>query len=175
MFKWNLSADTWAAIEQEKNEALRLYRLTDIWLANALLKLAREAQKSSPEYGPNDEHYGARLIYGVVPELARRLGIVKLDTREIDWEVRELNGYELRERAGHCLLNTRSSDLPGWVMLSREVANGNPVVYAMDRLCPGVLGDRDDPVTRRLTELAAYRKRSYQGIWTPEMSDTEGA
>jgi hypothetical protein len=169
MFKWNLSLETKAAIERERIEAFRLYRLTNTWLACALVKLAREAQKVSPEYLPEDNTYNARLIYGIVPELARRLGPVKLDMRELDWEIRELSDYELRERAGHCLLNIRDTDLPGWVMLTREVANGNPVLYAMDRLCPGVLGDRDDPVTRRLTEMAEYRKKPYTGVWTPEI------
>lgn len=169
MFKYNLSAETLAAIEQEKNEAFRLYALTDTWLASALLKLAREAQKVSPEKRPDDNTYDARLIYGVVPELARRLGSVKLTMPEIDWEVRELSDYELRERAGHCLLRVQPSDLPGWVMLTREVANGNPIVYAMDRICPGVVGNRDDRVTRRITELAEYRRRPYSGVWTPEV------
>jgi hypothetical protein len=171
MFKWNLSAETLAAIELEKNEAFRLYGLTNSWLASALIKLAREAQKISPEFRPEDNTYNARLIYGIVPELARRLGPIKLEMREIDWEIRELNNYELRERAGYCLLNIRNTDLPGWVMLSREVANGNPVVYAMDRLCPGRLGDKDDPVTKRITELSAYRKKTYTGVWTPDICD----
>jgi hypothetical protein len=33
-----------------------------------------------------------------VPDVARRLGIVKLTTQEIDWEIRELSDYELRVR-----------------------------------------------------------------------------
>lgn len=169
MFKLNLPQETLAAIERERAEALRLYRLTDTWLANALLKLARDAQRVSREYRPEDNTYNARLIYGIVPELARRLGPVKLVMPEIDWEIRELNAYELRERAGHCILNIQDNDMPGWVMLTREISNGNPVVYAMDRLCPGVVGDKDDPVTRRITEIAGYRKTPYSGVWTPEV------
>jgi hypothetical protein len=169
MHKYNLSAETLAAIESEKNEAFRLYALTDTWLASALLKLAREAQKVSPEFRPEDNTYNARLIYGAVPELARRLGTVRLTMPEIDWELRELSDYELRERVGHGLLHVQSSDLPGWVMLTREVANGNPVVYAMDRICPGVVGNRDDRVTRRITELAEYRKKPYNGVWSPDV------
>jgi hypothetical protein len=169
MFKWNLSQEQKDTIERERAEAFRLYGLTNTWLAAALLRLARDAQKISPEYKPDDNTYNARLIYGIVPELCRRLGPVRLETREIDWEIRELNNYELRERAGYCLMNVRDTDLPGWVMLTRETANGNPVVYAMDRICPGIIGDRDDPVVKRLTELAAYRKKPYNGVWTQEM------
>lgn len=169
MFKFNLSEETKIALAVERAEALRHFTLTDTWLAAALLRLARDAQRITPDCKPDDNTYDARLIYGAVPEIARRLGPVKLVTDEIDWEMRELNNYELRERAGNCLLHIRGSDLPGWVMLTREVCDGNPVVFALDRLCPGVLGNRDDALTRRLTEIAAYRKKLFNGVWTPAM------
>lgn len=44
------------------------------------------------------------------------------------------------------------------------------VLYGLDRLCPGRLGDREDPVVRNLTELAACRGRPYDGVWTPAMN-----
>ena len=44
------------------------------------------------------------------------------------------------------------------------------VVYGLDRLCPGRLGDRDDPIVRNLTELAACRQRPYEGVWTPALN-----
>jgi len=169
MFQFNLSPQQKADIERERREALRLYGLTNTWLAHALLNLAREAQKNSPDLRPEDNTYPARLIYGVIPELARRLAPVKLTMPEIDWEIRELSDYELRELAGQCLLRIRDPGYPGWDMLTREVCNGNPVVYAADRICPGVVGNRDDHLTRRITEIAEYRKKPYSGVWTPEM------
>ncbi|MBY0242144.1 MAG: hypothetical protein K2X55_22815 [Burkholderiaceae bacterium] len=105
-----------------------------------------------------------------MPELARRLGVVKLTTNEIDWEIREMSDYELRVRAGHTLKNIGYTILPGWRMLTRDIGNGNMIVYGVDRLCPGRMGDRDDPIVRNLTELAACRRLPYEGIWTPALN-----
>jgi hypothetical protein len=169
-FAFPLSADARARIEHDRREALRLYGLTNPWLASALLNAARQAQAASPHLKPDECTYEARLIWGVVPELARRLGVVKLTTNEIDWQIRELSDYNLRLRAGYTLRNIAYSTRPGWRELSRDIGNGNMVIYAVDRLCPGRLDDRDDPIVRNLSELAACRERPYSGVWTPAMS-----
>lgn len=165
-----LSPEVRARLEQDRREALRLYSLGNAWLASALLAAAREAQAAATYWSPGDLTYDARLIWGIVPELARRLGVVKLTTNEIDWEIRELSDYDLRVRAGYTLKNIGYSTLPGWRQLIRDIGNGNMVVYAVDRLCPGRMGDRDDPIVRNLTELAACRGRPYDGVWTPAMN-----
>lgn len=170
IFKALLSHEARARIDQDRREALRLYSLGDAWLASAILSAARCAQAAAPLRTPDECTYDARLIWGIVPELARRLGVVKLTANEIDWEIRELSNYDLRVRAGHALKNISYSVLPGWSMLTRDVGNGNMVVYALDRLCPGRLGDREDPIVRNLTELAACRRRPYEGVWTPAIN-----
>jgi len=169
-FVFPLSAEARARVEQDRREAQRLYGLGNAWLAAALLAAAREAQAASPERAPDECTYDARLIWGIVPELARRLGVVKLTTNEIDWTIRELSDYQLRVRAGHTLKNISYSTAPGWRLLTRDIANGNAVVYAVDRLCPGRMGDQEDPIVRNLTELAACRGRPYSGVWTPEIN-----
>lgn len=169
-FVFPLSAEARARMEHDRREALRLYGLGNAWLAAALLAAAREAQAASPERKPDECTYDARLIWGIVPELARRLGVVRLTTNEIDWEIRELSAYELRLRAGHTLKNISYSTAPGWRLLTRDIANGNSIVYAVDRLCPGRMGDRNDPIVRNLTELAGCRGRPYSGVWTPALN-----
>ena len=169
MFKLNLPPELQARIEARRAEMERLYGLTDEWLAHALLKLARKAQSLTPRHTPENPTYNSDLIWGLVPELARRLGTVRLTTREIDWEIRDLTDYELRGCVGHTLANIGCSTLPGWDMLTRVPANGNPVVFAVDRLCPGNLADCDDKLTQRLHRLAKSRGTVYGGVWTPEM------
>jgi hypothetical protein len=170
-FRYNLSPVQIDELERVRTETRRLYGLTDTWLANAVLKLVRQAQKAAPALQPEDNTYPARYVYGLVPELVRRLGGVRLDPKEVDWEIRELSDYELRQCTGNCILHLEQWNLPGWDMLTREVANGNPVTFAMDRLRPGTLGDRQDPVTRRIEEIAGYRKKPYNGVWTLELLD----
>jgi hypothetical protein len=169
-FVFPLSDAARARIEQDRREALRLYGLGNAWLAREILSAARAAQAATPHRTPDERTYDARLIWGILPELARRLGVVKLTTNEIDWEIRELSDYDLRVRAGYTLKNIGFTILPGWRQLTRDIGHGNMVVYALDRLCPGRLGDREDPIVRNLTELAACRKRPYNGVWTPEMN-----
>ena len=165
-----LSPEARVRLEYERREALRLYGLGIAWLAAALLAAAREAQAATPRLAPDECTYDARLFWGIVPELARRLGVVKLTTNEVDWEIRELSDYQLRLRAGHALKNVAATDLPGWRLLTRDIGNGNVVLYGLDRLCPGRLGDREDPIVRNLTELAVCRGRPYDGVWTPAMN-----
>ena len=175
MFKLNLSEEVRAEIAQDNAELERLYGLTNQWLASALLKLARQAQASTPQYRPEDPTYNSRLVWGIVPELARRLGTVKLVLGEIDWEIRELSNYDLRLRIGITLANVGTeAHLPGWKMLSKEAVNGNPVVFGIDRLCPGNVTDLDDRLVRRAQEVARYRGVKYSGVWTPEFRKSSG-
>ena len=99
IFNALLSPEARARIEQDRREVLRLYGLGNAWLAAVLLAAAREAQSAAPQLAPGECTYNARLIWGIVPEVARRLGVVRLTTNEIDWESRELSDYELRVRA----------------------------------------------------------------------------
>jgi len=169
MFKFLLSPETRARLEAERTETFRLFGLTDDWLANALLKLAREAQATSTSLRPDTPTYNARLIYGIVPEVARRLGAVNLNQREIDYEIRALSDYGLRVRAGHCIGNIADSNEPGWALLTRDVGFGNPVAFALDRILPGRPGDRDDPINRRVQELAETKRLAYTGSWFPDV------
>lgn len=166
MFKTYLSPESLARMEAERREVARLYRLGDAWLAAALLKLAREAQAAMPERRPDECTYDSRLIWGIVPEIARRLGVIKMKTDEIDWEIRELSDYELRLRTGVTMANIGWRRIPGWEMLSREPANGCPVVFAIDRLCPGRLDDKDDAIVQRLASVARSRGTEFAGTWT---------
>lgn len=78
---------------------------------------------------------------------------------------------ELRERAIGCLSHInpfRSNANTRWTMLLREPANGNPIVYAVDRLCPGNLS-QPDTLVKQLRKIAGYRGAEYDGRWTPAM------
>lgn len=168
MFKIPLSPETRARMAAEESEVRRLYGLTDTWLAAALLKLARAARTSVP-FGPDAMVYESSLLYGLIPELCRRIGTVTLSMVEIDWTHRLMSNYELRRCCGLTLANV-SGRYPGesWALLSREVVHGNPVMLAMDRLCPGVVGDVNDRAMASLESIARVRGIVFDGKWTPE-------
>lgn len=163
-----LSPESLARLDRRQAEVTRMYGLTTPWLASAILKLGRNlrAELAIPL---DDSTYDSSLVWGIIPELVRRLGPVKLDTAEIDWTVRDLSDYELRQRLGNTLKNVSRRRCEGWELLTEEAANGNPLVMAIDRLIPGVVGDNADSLTRSLAEIAGCRGVPFAGIWTPAM------
>jgi hypothetical protein len=168
MFSLKLRPETRARLDEENKEVLRLFSLTDAWLATALLGMSRQARKVAGLAQPDVPTYDSRLVWGILPELARRLGTPRrLVLEEIDWEIRNLSNYELRVRLGHTLYNVRERSLAPWNLLTRIPSNGNPVAIAMDRLHPGTLGDKGDPITKSLEEVCQHRKTAYSGVWTP--------
>lgn len=171
MFKNILSPETRARLEAEEQEALRLYGLGDRWLADALLKLARSARLGM-RWGPHDPVYDSTFVWHVIPEIAKRLGAQNfLPEERGDYRIKAATDAELRERAMGCISHSdpfRNIANARWTMLLREPANGNPVVYAVDRLCPGDLS-QPDTLVKRLREIAGYRGVEYDGRWTPAM------
>lgn len=172
MFKILLSPETRKRIDTETQEISRLFGLTDRWLGEALISLARSARAEVPQLRPDNFIYDDTFVWHVVPEIAHRLGVTQFQAFEReDYEIRRYSNQELRERAGYCLGNISSSCYyakPGWSLLLHESANGNPVVFAVDRLAGGDIKD-PDVITRRLVEIAGYRGVEYAGRWTPSM------
>jgi len=88
-----------------------------------------------------------------------------------DYDINHMSDEKLRERAMGCICNISTSTyykMAGWSLLLREPANGNPVIYAADRLSPGSLS-KPDSIVKRLAEIAGHRKVQFDGVWTPAM------
>ena len=168
MFKIFLSPESRKELEHDRCEARRLHGLTDHWLAAALLKMAREARRSAA-VAPDSGSYSSLLLFALVPELARRLGSVGLQPCEVDPSLQGMPNHKLRLLAGTVLANVDDLRDAAGRLLTREACNGNPVVYAIDRLCPGALGDPEDRLTRSIAEIAGLRDVAYAGTWTLEM------
>ncbi len=167
-FKLRLSPEARLQLEAERTERLRLFGLADRWLALELMKLARQARTERPDVSREAPTYEATLLYYLPAELARRLGETRGDVSDIDWELRELSDYELRLRTGHTLSNVAAwAGGVAFGRLAAEACNGNPLVYAVDRLCPGKPNDAQDPLVRRLSEIARVRSVPFEGVWTP--------
>lgn len=168
-FKFHLSPESRARLEAQYVEISRLAGLTPRWLGAELLRLARRARAECCTYTAFDNVYDAQFVWHGVPELARRLGAGPLSADEVaasDWTA--LSDYALRVRLGHCVANISRTFYywhDAWEILLNEPANGNPVVMGIDYLCPGIPGDKDDPLTRRLVEIAGCRGVPYDGRW----------
>lgn len=172
MFKILLSPQTRKRLDAETREISRLFGLADRWLGEALISLARSARAEAPQLRRDKFIYDDTFVWHVVPEIAHRLGVTQFQAGEReDFEIRRYSNREIRELAGYCLGNISSSSYyakPGWSLLLHESANGNPVVFAVDRLARGDTKN-PDVITRRLVEIAGHRGVEYNGRWTPSM------
>lgn len=172
----NLPTCVQEQLHKDRQEVERLYRLTDPWLAKALLDLARKARQAASHLGPQDVTYDALLVWGLVPELARRLSAsTRLEPAECQLDLRNLQGLELRRRVYYTLSQLASplQHHTSWRLLTRDLPDGNPVVLALDRLAPGQLAERADLLAQRLLEVARARGCAFEGVWTPAFLPAE--
>ncbi len=126
----------------ESREVKRLGGLSDRWLANELLRLARRVRADLPADG--GDGYVGMLLWDVVPEVARRLGAPLLPTESIDHELRVARGDGLRAAVAACLRNVgphllRAAMRPDEpfcpvALLTRPPGEGNPVTMGLDRV-----------------------------------------
>lgn len=169
-FKIQLSAETRKRLVQEEREALRLYGLSDRWLARELIRMARVLRVMRPEFGPHDCVYDASVFWQIVPEIGFRLGERQFEQNErSNPEVRRLSNMALRIVAGISWRNCGAYAYRGTSegrMFFREAVNGSPIVYALDRLA---LPDESDVIARHILEVSRYRNVQSTGIWTPAM------
>lgn len=161
-------------------EMERLYRLSDRWLAEELLRLARRARDEHAEKlgCPNAMTYEASFVWDLAPEVAKRLGATTFRAEEArDWQMREADNAELREIAGAFFSNAslgrwidHKAETPSAVeLLGHEVANGNPVAMGLDRICraPERGCDRHDYVARQIREVSRRRGFDETAEWSP--------
>src|SRR3546814_731879 len=141
-----------AAVQQEVE---RLYGLSDRWLGEALLKLARETRAEFPDLAvnPHGLSYDANFVWHVVPEVAKRLGARNLQPNEgISQNIASMNDDALRCTVGAYLHNIAIDRMGMSVkgprptaaeILAHSLPNGNPVAFAVDRIAPAPLPGED--------------------------------
>lgn len=169
MFTTLLSPASRQKLERLSAERRALYDLDNVGLANALVRMAREAAEQHPEFKPSAPTYEASLLFELIPTLAHRLG-----APEAAGKLLTVDNKELRYRLGNtlsCLSPTYHSFVMS--MLSGEPCNGNPLVYAIDRLQPGDVNDKNDRIAFLTAEVAHSRGTPYNGVWTPEILKSE--
>lgn len=185
-FESRLSPEMKAQIAAERSEVERMWALPDRFLAEDLLRKVREVRRRYPDYftrAPGDMGtYTTSFVWEVIPEIAYRLGATNfLPQERTRPDVRAADGERLRHWLGHCLngmpeireawddaLEDPYAAHP-WHMLTRECQNGNPVVFALDRIEPPS-PEHDDLPARLLREVSYYRGVETTSAWYPAMT-----
>jgi hypothetical protein len=168
-----LSPEIRARLAFQDKEIRRQYALPDRFLAEELLRLAREVRDAHPDLMPQSAEPASRYFWDVIPEIARRLGASKFRSNErcaqavvqkTDEELRKYTGYMLKELPNHLRVHRFDSSL------LHEPINGNPVCLALDRLAPPQSID-SDPIAKSTAGPALSRGVPFSGVWTPALLD----
>jgi hypothetical protein len=179
-----------AQAERMAREAARLHGLGDRFLARALLSLARGARSlhsADLARPPLDRsRYPVFMVWEVAPEIAARLGETSFEPLERKADLSAADGAALREWAWYCV--TRSPSLASkadarvraydpWDMLRHDVANGNPMMIALDRLYPPPEGPISslDPPARHVYMARMSRGLLPAAVWSPHDPQVAGA
>ena len=169
MFKFLLSPQAQAELDFKRAEFARLNALSNEALANELLTLAERALLLNPEVLQLTGTYDNSLISDLIPELGRRLGatlVSKLPGHPD--KVRRLSMRALRSQLGSAVAHaSRNRTGVEWSLLTGEGCNGNPVLFAMDRLCPADLNDPDDMAALSISSIQQVRGVPVTGMWVP--------
>lgn len=179
-----LSPEMRAALDTERAEISRMWSLPDRFLAEDLLRKIRWCRERYPSlFDRKDGYYGdstTSFAWDIVPEIAFRLGagsFAPLERSRAD--VRSADGERLRHWLGHALNGMGFIDdawddggaKPNpWLMLTRDCQNGNPVVFALDRVAPPTNESSDLPA-RLLREVSWHRGFEPVSSWSPALQD----
>ncbi|MBK1666966.1 hypothetical protein CKO28_02770 [Rhodovibrio sodomensis] len=160
----------------EESEIRVLFALPDHLLAVELLRMARVCRQRYPERlsNPHECVYEPSFVWQFIPELAKRLGATDLQPDEAtryadatDAELRFLAGVYLRNINDYNLgtrheIETAEPDIGE--LLARDPGRGNPVAFAIDRICPPAQRDRSRD------DYLVDRSQGDAETWYPEAS-----
>jgi hypothetical protein len=180
-----LSPEAIARGNAEREELIRMWRLSDRFLAADLMRKVREARFMYPKVFDLDPNgwstYEKSFVWDVVPEIAARLGETAFQPNERKAEVRACSDVELREWVGLSLNHMgmiseawldKDPILNPWLMLTHSVPNGNPVLFAMDRISPPTL-ESQDWGAKHVREIARNRGFGDVSAWSPMLQNYE--
>nr|WP_250808036.1 hypothetical protein [Neorhizobium tomejilense] len=157
----------------------RLHILPDRFLARALLGLCRKARNvhavlaKTPRTGSD---HGVFLVWDIGPEIAARLGETEFSHQERRSVVRSASVGDLRSWTWNAL--ERTAPLPHsshdgsdpWNVLRTDVADGNPLFIALDRLSPPHTFDAfADPASARVATAFLARGLPPVLSWRPDV------
>ncbi len=163
-------------------EMVRIHGLTDRFLGQYVLDLARKMRTENPELIGGTgrwQGYESWISWDVIPEIARRLGVTTLGKNEgTDAMLIEAERPQLRRTLGVALLESNffsglddPDSAPACQLASRCVTRGNPFVIALDRAAPPAENrhERFDFLAMRMRSHLAAQGGSRRSTWSPDM------
>lgn len=187
-FRILMSPESRAYYERVHVEIGRLFNLPTRFLARALIRHARNARDRHPDFLAFDARDGNRtvsaLVWDIIPEICYRMGERSEIPGERRAQVRAMSGSRFRIHAGFIIMGSatifsnderrvrEAHDIDPFEILTHDVANGNPVAFALDRVVPAYAIDKEDALSRYTQEIS--ENRGFQPphlMWEPNMQN----
>lgn len=155
-------------------EALRLFELPSPELGEELLGRSAELRKAFPASGSGAAKAVVAVLDHIVPELAARLGARSEAASIRPAIMAKFTAEEFRQFVAALMqwrpLSTLSAeqDADGWMalqLLSRDVAAGNPLAFALDRVAPPA----QDWIAHKVQAAATAMGHEPTSVWSPAL------
>jgi hypothetical protein len=177
-----------AYYERVDAEIARLFSLPTRFLARALIIHARNARALHPDFLALDPQEGNRtvsaLVWDIIPEICYRMGERSEVPGERRAQVRGMTDMRFRIHAGFIIMGSANvvfndekrvrdpNAVDPFEVLTHDVANGNPVAFALDRVVPAHTYNKEDALSRYTQEISG--NRGFQPphlMWEPDMQN----
>jgi hypothetical protein len=158
-------------------ETERFFGLADRWMAAELLRLCRHVRTNAPEEiaGRCSGTAESRMLWDIAPEIAARLGATRfLPMERMDPCLSGLDAFDFRQVVTCVFSRVRAcdaieDDTGMWDLLTRDVAAGNHLAIALDRVAPAVVPG--DFIAATLYD--AWLTRGVRRLsWSPDLART---
>ena len=187
-FRILMTPESRAYYERVHHEVGRLFNLPTRFLARALIRHARNARDRHPDFLAHDARDGNKtvsaLVWDIVPEICYRMGERSEIPGERSAQVRAMTDARFRIHAGCIIMGAatifsndgrrvrEARDIDPFEILTHDVANGNPVAFALDRVVPAYAVNKEDALSQYTQEISG--NRGFQPphlMWEPDMQN----
>ncbi|TLX16419.1 hypothetical protein [Rhizobium sp. MHM7A] len=177
-----------AYYERVDVEIARLFNLPTRFLARALMRHARNARARHPDFLALNPREGNKtistLVWDIIPEISYRMGERSEIPGERQRHIRAMTDAQFRIHAGYVIMSCANiilndekrirdpNDVDPIEVLTHDVANGNPVAFALDRVVPAHSFNKEDVLSRYTQEVS--ENRGFQPpylMWEPDMQN----
>jgi hypothetical protein len=193
MFKKLLSPTQRQKLNTKTEKINALFAMPDAELGEQLIELSKAAwQDVENQFSTDFDHlrshrnsYLGGFLHDLIPEIAARLGYEDSGshvstTHDIRSRLQSSTQHDFRCMAGSIIANTPDSaltynntDTPTALeILTNDIANGNPVAFAVDRLVkPLEPVVKEDVLAWYIKEISVVRGFAEQYCWNPGMQN----
>ena len=171
--------------ENMKIVIMRIYSLSNRWLGEELIRLARRVRADFPdELGhPYAKEREVDFVWHIIPEISKRLGVTKfLPNERNNGDISSRDNQQLRIFLGvflhevnlsrWCLKHFPHETFPkAGEILCNTITLGNPILFAMNKISEPFPPEQDDIdwFSNEIRKFSVEQGHEETAIWNPDL------